>query len=442
MRGTILCACLLVIAGQAFSASPVPIFGTGHVVGSARNLIGPGAVDGNFTLVSCPTAEPCVSNGNTGTTSGYNAYVTLTGQYPFPSWLANTTSAYWIGPAIGGNENTMDAQGVYDYRETFDLTGFDLISVTIAGSFATDSSGTIKLNGVTVAGVANSSPSSLTAFSLTSGFVQGVNTIDFIVTNGPSAAAENPTGLIVEVSGSGSISSSQPSTQTTYTGCNGRAPTGDLQLSIVSASAITGTVQIAAVDTREPTAAFTLNWGDGVTAQGFSPQTHTYTYLNQNYLLQVTSHENDGSTDCSQIPLDFQNPVTLQWGLPGDVPVVADFDGDGKSDYIVWRPSNGTWYITLSSTGATIIKQWGLSGDIPVAADFDGDGKADFAVWRPSDGNWYIVPSSTGVAYTVQWGLSGDTPVAKDYDGDGKADLAVWRPSNGTWYVMLSGSLP
>jgi hypothetical protein len=121
-----------------------------------------------------------------------------------------------------------------------------------------------------------------------------------------------------------------------------------------------------------------------------------------------------------------------QFGLATDKVVAADYDGDLRTDFAIYR--NGEWHI-LGSTSGYSVKVFGLSSDIPQPGDYDGDGRADLAVYRQSDGTWYILQSTLGFT-AVPFGISTDIPQAADYDGDRRMDAAVYR--SGTWYIMGS----
>ena len=129
-------------------------------------------------------------------------------------------------------------------------------------------------------------------------------------------------------------------------------------------------------------------------------------------------------------------PEIVDFGVSTDIAVPGDYDGDGLADYALFRPSTGEWYRILSATATKVVSSWGAAGDKPVQGDYDGDGKTDLAIFRPSTGFWWVLRSSNGTSFAAPFGISTDRPVQGDYDGDAKTDLAVYR--DGAWYISRS----
>ncbi len=189
---------------------------------------------------------------------GPNAFLPGDG-YPIGGpWIAYGGLSNWISPQIAaGNGNT---QGAYTYRTTFDLTGLNPATATLTGRFASAGIAAIRLNNTTV-GPASASFTSWTSFTLSSGFAPGLNTLDFVVTNGGTGT--NPTGLRVEIGGTASplttgvnltIAPSTPAVYPSQTLQFAAAVTGSANTAVTwSVSPAVGTVSATGVYTAPAT---------------------------------------------------------------------------------------------------------------------------------------------------------------------------------------------
>jgi len=186
-----------------------------------------------------------------------------------------------------------------------------------------------------------------------------------------------------------------------------------------------------------------IAWGPYMWADGLMPRSDGLTWMCSDFVDDGIHPSPTGRQKVAQMLLEFfRSDSTARLWFLNTNRAAMDFDGDGKTDLGIFRPSVAEWWINRSSTGQTFALQFGAATDRIAPADYTGDGKADVAFFRPSSGEWYVLRSEDFSFFAFPFGMNGDVPVPAGYDADGKADFAVFRPSSSTWFISQSSGAP
>jgi hypothetical protein len=166
----------LLIPASGFAQVNLTVHNTG--VNASDVLVSPGAQTTYWTLLSAP--------GGATEIVGSNPF-----RYYIGSYAADSSTSAWVSPAASGNASVT---GIYVYRLLVDLTGVDPATAVITGQFSTDNDGFIRVNGGANAATSGFAGfGTLTNFTLNSGFIAGMNSIEVGVNNGG-----NPTAFRVQ----------------------------------------------------------------------------------------------------------------------------------------------------------------------------------------------------------------------------------------------------
>jgi Divergent InlB B-repeat domain len=143
------------------------------------------------------------------------------------------------------------------------------------------------------------------------------------------------------------------------------------------------------------------------------------------------------------------------FGQPTDIPVAGHWTTAGEDRLAVFRPAEKKWHLDLN--GNETLDRCRIdqcpsfniyqNGDVPIVGDWTGRGRTQLGLFRPSSGQWFLNRNPNrawnGCAKDnciSSFGIPGDLPVAGDWNGAGITKIGVFRPSTGEWFLDLNGN--
>ncbi len=150
---------------------------------------------GLFSIISLAANAATVTD--VGTSVGGTDFVSSGGgalvDALHPAYVANSATSAWVWDA----DRSLSP---VTFSHSFDLTGYDMSTASLSGLWAVDNYGWAYLNGVEISAIVHGYAAfkTLTDFSASTGFVNGLNTLSFLVYNTGNASSGNPAAFRAE----------------------------------------------------------------------------------------------------------------------------------------------------------------------------------------------------------------------------------------------------
>ena len=213
----------------------------------------------------------------------------------------------------------------------------------------------------------------------------------------------------------------------TLTGPSTVTGSGSVTFTVAAGAGRTGTVTVAG---QNVTLTQLTSSNAGIFRQGFL------------WVLDVDGNERENHpavTTC-----------TPSAAFPGDIPITGDWNGDGRTKIGIYRSSNGLWILDTNGNGvidagdAVFNLHIGTSpGDIPVVGDWNGDGRSKVGYFR--QGFLWILDTNGNHTYDQSdqvyafGGIAGDVPVVGDWTGTGTSKIGIFRQGF-LWILDANGN--
>ena len=151
----------------------------------------------------------------------------------------------------------------------------------------------------------------------------------------------------------------------------------------------------------------------------------------------------DNTNGTADVSLDFGPSAQSNDYMP----VVGDWDGDGKDTIGLYCPETGAFLLTNKDEAAMkadLIFNFRPTNSTfkPIAGDWDGDGIDSVGLYNAADGVFYLKRSFVSVCdeLVFAFGPVGEDwrPVAGDWDGDQVDTIGLYDPATGEIYLRNS----